>query len=250
MRRWRRNRLIGCARPRCPRDLDTQDLNRPPPRHRRCRDHRLRSARCRLSGRRVPPRRRQPWRNCARPLLPSMVALWGIPQPIRCSSRAIRRAGCCWWVRRRTPMRIGTGSPFAGPVGAYLEQMLRSVGLGRDAICLAPLLPWRPPGDRPPSPAEIATCLPFLYRIIQIMMPRRIVTLGPLPTRALLGATPIRRRTSPGWQSAAIPGCAVAIPTLTMPSPAILLRVPGQRRAAWADLRWLRHSLDTDLTQT
>lgn len=143
-----------------------------------------------------------------------------------------------------------TGSPFAGPVGAYLEQMLRSVGLGRDAICLAPLLPWRPPGDRPPSPAEIATCLPFLYRIIQIMMPRRIVTLGPLPTRALLGATPIRRRTSPGWQSAAIPGCAVAIPTLTMPSPAILLRVPGQRRAAWADLRWLRHSLDTDLTQT
>jgi DNA polymerase len=141
------------------------------------------------------------------------------------------------------------GSPFAGPVGAYLELMLRSVGLDRGSVCLAPLIPWRPPGDRPPSPAEIAMCLPFLHRMIALVAPRRIVALGPLPTRALLGATPIRRRAPPVWQDAAIPGRAAAIPTLTMPSPAILLRVPTQRRSAWADLRLLRHSLDIDLTQ-
>jgi DNA polymerase len=147
------------------------------------------------------------------------------------------------------------GSPFAGPVGAYLERMLSSVGLDRDAICVAPLMPWRPPGDRPPSQAEIATCLPFLHRTIALVAPHRIVVFGPLPARALLGATPMHRRASSVlrdatvWHDATIPGCAVPIPILPMPSPAILLRVPTQRRSAWADLRALRHSLDTQLTQ-
>jgi uracil-DNA glycosylase family 4 len=141
------------------------------------------------------------------------------------------------------------GSPFAGPVGAYLEQMLRSIGLDRGTISLVPLIPWRPPGDRPPSPAEIATCLPFLHRLIALLAPRRIVALGPLPARALLGAIPMRRRSPAVWQDATVPGCATPIPTLPMPSPGILLQIPTQRRNAWADLRRLRHSLDTDLTQ-
>jgi DNA polymerase len=127
--------------------------------------------------------------------------------------------------------------------------MLRSVGLDRGTVCLAPLMPWRPPGDRPPSPVEIATCLPFLHRMIELLAPRRIVALGPLPARALLGATPMRRRASPVWQDATVPGNAVPIPALTMPSPAILLRVTTHRRSAWADLRCLRHTLDNDLTQ-
>jgi len=142
-----------------------------------------------------------------------------------------------------------SGSSFNGAVGSYLEHMLRSIGLDRGSICLAPLIPWRPPGDRPPSQAEIATCLPFLHRAIVLVAPRRIVALGPLPARALLGATPMRRRTSPVWQDATIPGIVAPIPALAMPSPAILLRVATQRRSAWADLRCLRHALESDLTQ-
>jgi DNA polymerase len=142
-----------------------------------------------------------------------------------------------------------SGSSWTGAVGSYLEQMLRSIGLDRGALCLAPLIPWRPPGDRPPSPTEIATYLPFLHRMIALIAPRRIVVLGPLPARALLGATPTRRRASPVWQHATIPGIAASIPALTMPSPAISLRVATQRRSAWADLRCLRHTLDSDLTQ-
>jgi len=142
-----------------------------------------------------------------------------------------------------------SGSSWSGQVGSYLEQMLRSVGLDRGTICLAPLMPWRPPGDRPPSPAEIATCLPFLHRTIVLVAPRRIVALGPLPARALLGAAPMRRRASAVWQDATVPGSAAPIPALAMPSPAILLRVATQRRNAWADLRCLRHALDSDLTQ-
>ncbi len=142
-----------------------------------------------------------------------------------------------------------SGSLFSGAVGIYLDQMLRSIGLDRGAFCLAPLIPWRPPGDRPPSPAEIATHLPFLHRAVEIVAPRRMVALGPLPARALLGAMPIRRRATPTWQNATIPGTTTPIATLTMPSPATLLRVATQRRNAWADLRLLRHSLNLDLTQ-
>jgi DNA polymerase len=113
---------------------------------------------------------------------------------------------------------------------------------------LAPLIPWRPPGDRPPSPNEIATCLPFLHRLIVLLVPRRIVALGPLPARALLGAAPLRAQGAPAWRKAAIPGMHESVDTLLMPSPAILLRNPPQRRDAWAALRLLRRTLDTNLT--
>ena len=55
------------------------------------------------------------------------------------------------------------GHPFAGPPGAYLDRMLASIGLDRAHALLAPLIPWRPPGDRPPSPAELADCLPCCH---------------------------------------------------------------------------------------
>jgi DNA polymerase len=85
--------------------------------------------------------------------------------------------------------------------------------------------------------------------MVAIIMPQRIVALGPLPARALLGAMPIRRRAVSVWQNATIPSIAAPIATLAMSSPAILLRVPSQRRQAWADLRLLHHSLNNSLTQ-
>jgi uracil-DNA glycosylase family 4 len=139
-----------------------------------------------------------------------------------------------------------SGDPFAGPTGSYLELMLRSIGLDRDNMALTPLIPWRPPGDRPPSPNEIATCLPFLHRLIILMAPRRIVALGPLPARTLLGVATLRQQGVPAWRATAIPGLHESIATLLMPSPAILLRSPQQRRIAWAALRFLRlHAIPT-----
>jgi DNA polymerase len=141
------------------------------------------------------------------------------------------------------------GSLMAGPVGAYLDQMLRSAGIDRSHTMITPLIPWRPPGDRPPSPGEIATCLPFLHRLISIVAPRRLVLLGPLPIRTLLGSAPVRRRDAPTWQKADIPSAHMSIEALSLPSPAILLRTPSQRRNAWAALRLLRRTLDDDLTR-
>jgi len=140
-----------------------------------------------------------------------------------------------------------SGTPFAGPDGVLLDRMLASVGLARDAILLAPLIPWRPPGGRLPNAGEIAVCLPFLHRLIALAGPRRVVLAGALAARTLFG--PTRRRTGPAWIDMAVPGLPAPIPALAMPSPALLARTPNSRREAWAALRLLRRTLDADLAK-
>ena len=141
-----------------------------------------------------------------------------------------------------------SGAPFSGPDGAYLDRMLASIGLERAQLMLAPLIPWRPPGDRPPSPTELAICLPFLHRLIALLGPRRVLLLGALSARALLPQTASRRRPRGAWIDMPIPGVPQSIPTLPTFSPAELMRSPKDRRAAWADLRLLRRTLDADAT--
>ena len=143
-----------------------------------------------------------------------------------------------------------SGKPFAGPAGDYLDRMLASIGLDRRKLLLTPLIPWRPPGDRPPSAAEVTNCLPFLFRLITLCEPRRLVVFGALASRAVLGQTGARRRVRGVWQEAAIPGLSGTLPVLPTFSPAELMRSPGDRRAAWADLRRLRRTLDADNSGT
>jgi uracil-DNA glycosylase len=141
-----------------------------------------------------------------------------------------------------------SGMPFAGAAGAYLDRMLGSIGLARANLLLSPLIPWRPPGDRPPSPAELAICLPFLVRLVALAIPRRVVLLGPLAARAILGQAS-RRRPRGAWLDVALPGLPGALPALATFSPAELMRSPRDRRSAWADLRLLRRTLDADITE-
>ena len=53
------------------------------------------------------------------------------------------------------------GETFAGPAGKLLDAMLRAIGLDRSGVYLTNVVPWRPPGNRPPTPLELAVCLPF-----------------------------------------------------------------------------------------
>ena len=137
-----------------------------------------------------------------------------------------------------------SGEPFAGPEGDYLDRMLASIDLKRDELLLAPLIPWRPPGDRPPSPSELAICLPFLHRLIAVVAPRRLLLLGPLAARSLLPPTQSRRRQRGAWVDIAVPGRPAPVPALPTFSPAELMRSPKDRRTAWADLRLLRRTLN------
>lgn len=141
------------------------------------------------------------------------------------------------------------GRPFTGPAGAMLDQMLASIGLDRDHLILAPLIPWRPPGGRVPSTAERALGLPFLLRLIALVQPRRVVLLGALAARDFLGAAN-RRVPRAAWHPLALPDLP-PIPALATEDPGFLLRNPGpSRRRAWADLRLLRRTLDEDITKS
>jgi DNA polymerase len=143
------------------------------------------------------------------------------------------------------------GLPFVGPSGRLLDRMLASIGLARTSgdLYITNVLPWRPPGNRNPTDAEVAVCLPFLKRHIALARPKLIVLLGGVPARALLGAREGITRLRGGWRALDLPGLDAPIPTLPTLHPAYLLRNPGAKRDAWSDLLSLRRRLDSLLPQ-
>ena len=70
-----------------------------------------------------------------------------------------------------------TGVAFAGSAGQTLDRVLGSAGLDRSSLLLTHLVPWRPPGGRAPTDAEVQACLPFLLRLLQLVRPERLVLL-------------------------------------------------------------------------
>ena len=137
------------------------------------------------------------------------------------------------------------GKPFVGPSGQLLDRMLASIGLDRDHYLITNLIPWRPPGNRSPTDAEVLLCLPFLHRQIALVRPRLLLLLGGLAAKALLGGGAGITRLRGTWREIDIPGLDARLPALATYHPAYLLRSPGAKRAAWADLISLRRRLDT-----
>ncbi len=98
------------------------------------------------------------------------------------------------------------GRPFVGPSGQLLDRMLASIGLDRTQCLITNLIPWRPPGNRNPTDSEVLICLPFLLRHIALVRPRRLVLLGALASRAVLGGSAGITRLRGKWTEANIPG--------------------------------------------
>ncbi len=135
------------------------------------------------------------------------------------------------------------GRPFVGPAGQLLDRMLAGIGLTRADALLTNLVPWRPPGGRQPTEAEVAVCAPFTWRHLTLLRPRRIVTLGQMPARVLTGRSDSIRRLRGRWHEVTVPGLPQPIPTLPMLHPANLGRVNGAKQEAWADLLALKRHL-------
>ncbi|WP_323990166.1 uracil-DNA glycosylase [Nguyenibacter sp. L1] len=139
-----------------------------------------------------------------------------------------------------------SGRPFAGQSGALLDRMLASVGLTRDDMLVAPVIPWRPPGERPPSAAELRICAPFLHRLIVLAAPRRVLLMGNTPTRLLTGEQGGIARLRGRWRAMTVPGSAEKLPVLPMRHPSQLTASAAARRDAWKDILLLRTTLDQD----
>jgi len=136
------------------------------------------------------------------------------------------------------------GRPFVGRAGQLLDRMLAAIGLDRQGVHITNVVYWRPPGNRTPTTAEIASCLPFVLRHIALVHPKLLVLAGGTAAAALLpggqGITRLRGR----WFDLEIPGLAEPVPTLPMFHPSFLLRTPERKREAWRDLLALRARLD------
>lgn len=134
------------------------------------------------------------------------------------------------------------GKPFVGRSGQLLDRMLAAIGLDRTKVYIANTVPWRPPGNRAPTPEEAALCLPFLQRQVELVAPRVIMTLGGPAMQTVFSTSAGIIKMRGRWSSVSIGQHQVdAMPTL---HPAYLLRNPAAKQQAWRDLLSLRLKLD------
>jgi len=133
------------------------------------------------------------------------------------------------------------GLPFVGRSGKLLDLMLAAIGLDRTSAYIANIIPWRPPGNRTPTPQESAICLPFIMRQIQLADPDILVCLGGPSAQTLLNIKEGILRTRGRWFSYQTGSREIrAAATL---HPAYLLRAPGQKRLAWRDFLAIKKAL-------
>jgi uracil-DNA glycosylase len=133
------------------------------------------------------------------------------------------------------------GRAFVGRSGQLLDRMMAAIELDRTAAYIANVVPWRPPGNRTPTPQETQICLPFIKRQIELADPDVLVCLGGPSAAALLGLTEGIRRCRGRW-------CAYHTGTREIRAiatfhPAYLLRTPLEKRFAWRDFQAIKAAL-------
>jgi uracil-DNA glycosylase len=133
------------------------------------------------------------------------------------------------------------GVPFVGRSGKLLDLMMQAIGLDRTQVYIANIVPWRPPGNRTPTPHESAICLPFIHRQIELADPDILVCLGQPSTQTLLGTKEGITRTRGRWFK--FHTGSREIRALATYHPAFLLRSPLQKRLAWRDFLALKKAL-------
>jgi DNA polymerase len=133
------------------------------------------------------------------------------------------------------------GLPFVGRSGKLLDRMLAAIGLDRRSVYIANIVPWRPPGNRTPTPQESAICLPFTLRQIELADPDVLVCMGGPSAQTLLNITDGITKARGRWFTYHTGTREIrAIATL---HPAYLLRQPLQKRLAWRDFLAIKQAL-------
>jgi len=131
-----------------------------------------------------------------------------------------------------------SGRPFVGPAGKLLDRLLASAGFPRERVYICNVLKCRPPGNRDPQPDEIASCVTYLERQIELIAPRALLAVGSFAAHTLLGEshsiTTLRGRVHRRQ----------GVPVVATYHPAYVLRSPERLRAAWQDFQLLRQVVD------
>ena len=136
------------------------------------------------------------------------------------------------------------GRPFVGRSGKLLDRMLAAIGFDRTKVYIANIVPWRPPGNRDPSPHETAICLPFIRRQIELCNPDILVCLGKPSMQTLLALNEPISKARGRWFNFDTGTREIrAIPTF---HPAFLLRSPLQKRFVWRDFLAIKKAIESN----
>ncbi|MFA7415276.1 MAG: uracil-DNA glycosylase [Rhizobium sp.] len=134
------------------------------------------------------------------------------------------------------------GQAFSGRAGLLLDRMLAAIGLSREGVLISTVIPWRPPGDRPPSVPESAICRPFIERQIELVEPKAVLLLGNFTARFFFGGNETIHVLRGHWREIACGSHSV--PAIASLHPQELLTAPASKALAWQDLRAFRARLD------
>jgi DNA polymerase len=138
------------------------------------------------------------------------------------------------------------GLPFVGRSGQLLDRILAAIGRDRTSTYIANVIPWRPPGNRTPTPQETQICLPFIQRQIELVNPDILVTLGNPSTQTLLQTRDGIMKSRGRW--ADYDTGTRKIRAIATFHPAYLLRSPSYKRLTWMDLRSVAKAIETAMT--
>lgn len=127
------------------------------------------------------------------------------------------------------------GIPFCGASGALLDKMFAAIGYDRKSFYITNTLFWRPPGNRTPSPEELAICKPFVEKHVALINPALIVLVGGTATRAMLGQEGITRLRGKRF-TYRTPYADRDYPVAVIYHPSYLLRAPMHKKVTWQDL--------------
>lgn len=130
------------------------------------------------------------------------------------------------------------GEPFVGAAGQLLDKMIAAMGFRRDEVYICNIVKCRPPNNRKPEPAEMASCMPFLTAQLGLVKPKVIVALGATAVQGLIGTSEGITRMRGKWKL--YKGSIPIMPTF---HPAYLLRNPPAKREVWADLQQVMQHL-------
>jgi uracil-DNA glycosylase family 4 len=135
------------------------------------------------------------------------------------------------------------GLPFVGRSGKLLDRMMAAIGLDRTSAYIANIVPWRPPGNRTPTPQESAICLPFIRRQIELADPDILICLGKPSMQTLLGINDGIKASRGRWREYDT-GSRV-IKAMATFHPAYLLRTPAEKKFVWRDMLALKKALNS-----
>ena len=134
------------------------------------------------------------------------------------------------------------GLPFVGRSGQLLDRMLAAIGLDRKSVYIANVVPWRPPGNRTPTPQETAICRPFIERQIELVDPDFLICLGGAAAKELMNTSEGILRLRGHWRDYDTGRRKIHV--MATLHPAYLLRQPLQKRLAWRDFLALKAALE------